>query len=750
MANVHMDVYEDMFKEITKKIYGHDRSSSSKNKQLAEQDKYQIVEEGLSVIENNETATAAESFGEQEQPKEDPWVTSDETISWTTSKISSYNADRKLFKCQECESVGLLSSVAEHWLGTHADVKVFQCPQCPYASAWARCIRTHMSRQHNVVAANGLKEQQTAGRSPWKESPVLEEVTSYLGRLKAAADKALADKNAAVVSNAVADAAAYAIDSDDEMQISAADTETQTAQKRYNCSYCPYGTDRRDLHIRHENIHKDNKPFMCDVCQKQFNRADHVKKHYTRMHREYEYCLSRVKRDLYGNVGIQRKHPRVTLYSGDPSSMIEPEPQIIVSQTTDVQPLTSAPIISATPIILQDDQQQQQQQTVVNIAVVNFNEQTGTHTIQIPISTSQLKPVMFAPETILTVDPTAMMSTDAPAASIIQTDAPAPAMMPTDVPAVAMMPTEAPAAAMVLTDAPATSMVLTDAPATTMVLTDAPATTMMLTDSPATSMVLTDAPATSMVLTDAPATTMMLTDSPATSMVMTDAPATTMMLTDSSATTMMLTDSPATTMVLTDAPATTMMLTDSPATAMVLTDAPATTMMLTDAPAATMIPTDASTTEATAAAATAAEVMATEAQCKNNDRRNFRKRYSCTYCSWSGMDNWCLKRHLNTHMKPYECIFCEYKAARAERLATHVLKVHSKKMCSRCSYIAQDYDDLYAHQSENNHKSVRSRRTQTSPTPSSPEQTEDNNSEKNDMIVGWPISNAETQNSIHM
>lgn len=33
---------------------------------------------------------------------------------------------------------------------------------------------------------------------------------------------------------------------------------------------------------------------------------------------------------------------------------------------------------------------------------------------------------------------------------------------------------------------------------------------------------------------------------------------------------------------------------------------------------------------------------------KKND-----KRFLCCYCSWSGNDNWGLKRHLNTHLKPY-------------------------------------------------------------------------------------------------
>lgn len=66
--------------------------------------------------------------------------------------------------------------------------------------------------------------------------------------------------------------------------------------KRYSCPYCPYGTDRRDLYTRHENIHREEKPFHCYICYKPFNRADHVKKHFLRMHREHGYELSRIRR----------------------------------------------------------------------------------------------------------------------------------------------------------------------------------------------------------------------------------------------------------------------------------------------------------------------------------------------------------------------------------------------------------------------------------------------------------------------
>lgn len=77
--------------------------------------------------------------------------------------------------------------------------------------------------------------------------------------------------------------------------------------------------------------------------------------------------------------------------------------------------------------------------------------------------------------------------------------------------------------------------------------------------------------------------------------------------------------------------------------------------------------------------------------------RQGERRYACCYCAWSGVDNWCLKRHLNTHLKPFACALCEYKAARAERLATHVHKVHNKKACGKCAFLGDDHLQLAVH-----------------------------------------------------
>lgn len=232
-----------------------------------------------------------------------------------------------------------------------------------------------------------------------------------------------------------------------------ANRNANLSAKRYSCNYCPYATDRRDLFTRHENIHREEKPFQCYVCQKQFNRADHVKKHFLRMHREHPYDLNRIRRQPPKNAsGMSYYHK----YNTDTPMSNSIDPSINVLQGV------------------------QNQLTIPN----GFRQNT----------VSPAKSVTNAiPKTPL------------------------------------------------------------------------------------------------------------------------------MKLTTSS---------------------------------------------------------------------------------KSSCKKKGDKRYTCCYCSWTGVDNWCLKRHLNTHLKPFVCGLCDYKAARSERLATHVLKVHNKRACGRCLYLADDQAQLALHQQE--------------------------------------------------
>ncbi|XP_022246417.1 zinc finger protein 257-like isoform X3 [Limulus polyphemus] len=186
------------------------------------------------------------------------WVFGKDRLSWDGSPVASYNVESKLFRCVVCNTTGFLSRIAEHYLGTHANAKVFQCPRCPYSSAWSRCVRMHMSKHHGI---------QNAPESLWRGQPLLDEIVRILTKLKNTVDGTSKDL-----------------------------LRSPVPDKRYACPKCPYATDRKDLYSRHENIHKDDKPFHCYVCLKMFNRADHVKKHFFRIHKEHSYDISRIRR----------------------------------------------------------------------------------------------------------------------------------------------------------------------------------------------------------------------------------------------------------------------------------------------------------------------------------------------------------------------------------------------------------------------------------------------------------------------
>ncbi|KAL5289528.1 hypothetical protein ACFFRR_009560 [Megaselia abdita] len=138
---------------------------------------------------------------------------------------------------------------------------------------------------------------------------------------------------------------------------------TVPATKRYVCSHCPYSTDRRDLYTRHENIHKDEKPFQCYACLKQFNRADHVKKHFLRMHREMVYDLHKTRRNIVStnatsnNVQQQNQQQNTVQQTPIVTAQIDQKPNIFTLHSEN-----GAQALVESFVAAQQQQQQQQQQ----------------------------------------------------------------------------------------------------------------------------------------------------------------------------------------------------------------------------------------------------------------------------------------------------------------------------------------------------------------------------------------------------
>lgn len=117
--------------------------------------------------------------------------------------------------------------------------------------------------------------------------------------------------------------------------------------KRYACTSCPYTTDRRDLFTRHENIHKEEKPFHCYACLKQFNRADHVKKHFMRMHRDMDYEIAKTRRiTAVSSTSTPTSSTAKPYYSSSSSNTpvsapAPPPPTTLVSPPVSVIPVVS-------------------------------------------------------------------------------------------------------------------------------------------------------------------------------------------------------------------------------------------------------------------------------------------------------------------------------------------------------------------------------------------------------------------------
>ncbi|XP_050590292.1 zinc finger protein 235 isoform X4 [Bombus affinis] len=448
-----LDCYEDMFKEITRKLYGEDpdhRTSSVQNE-----------------FETSVSYKTEEDTGNGTDSDDGNWTCEEEPLKGTDgSRIAAYHAGKATWRCYECGDLmgGGPRDIAEHFMELHS----------------SRILGDDSRNRHHSPSKDYLQSEELK----------VEDVISYLERLRERVER-VAPPSRRTQETQTVPAALLPVTSTFLLQelpsapapqhlhqntTTMSSVTVTPSVKRYSCPYCPYGTDRRDLYTRHENIHREEKPFHCYICYKPFNRADHVKKHFLRMHREHGYELSRIRR---------------------PAGSSPPKP---LQQEAG----------NANTGNVNTNGQPQQQHTNYSSGFNNKNYQ---------------------------LQPNAGNNTATNAGGIYQgTSMPAPGIMQPDA----------------------------------------------------------------------------------------------------------------------------------------------------------------------ANCATGRRVQNggcnSKSHLKGSSKGAQERRYTCCYCSWSGVDNWCLKRHLNTHLKPFACTLCEYKAARAERLATHVLKVHNRRQCSRCSFLGEDAAQLQMHQ----------------------------------------------------
>ncbi|XP_071573036.1 uncharacterized protein Chn isoform X2 [Temnothorax nylanderi] len=473
--------YEDMFREITKKLYGEDldhKTSSVQNE----------FEASVSYKNDEDTGNGTDGSDDGN------WTYEDEPLKGTDgSRIAAYHAGKAMWRCDECGDIITSGprEIAEHFMEYHPSRILADNSRNRHHSPRKDYMQTDLKIEDVVMYLERLRERAERAAPPSRRTQetqtvpaALLPVTSsfLLQELPSAPAPQHLQQNTTTMSSPVA---------------------ASTSGKRYTCPYCPYGTDRRDLYTRHENIHREDKPFHCYMCYKMFNRADHVKKHFMRMHRDHVYDVSRIRKPV------------------EPTA---PKP---------LQQDSTAP--PATVNVSNQQQQQQQQQHMSNQFGFASNKGYQLQPNAATSGTSTGTGTTGIHQAIIMPSPT----------SIVQSDA----------------------------------------------------------NNCNTGRRVQNGGCNS------------------------------------------------------------------------------------------------------------------KSHLKGGSKSTQERRYTCVYCSWTGVDNWCLKRHLNTHTKPFACSLCEYKAARAERLATHVLKVHNRRQCSRCSFLGDDANQLQLHQIHV-HRVPSTSTTQDAPPPS--------------------------------
>lgn len=762
VAVLGMDCYDDVL-EVTKKLYTDTNMETGETIRIVQEydgETFKLEEGhnslnafGLLVQNGFPTSPLFSLTAQQELEKlraeGDLWISSDETIPWTDSKIASYNAAQKLFRCNECECVGFLSRVAEHWLGTHANLRVFQCPQCPYASAWARCVRMHLARQHNICP-----DPNQESLTLWKENPVLEEVTKYLERLQNLVEGELVDHvkeepeeedEEEVHQNAIATQTSTPPPDSPEEQPLTPDSQLEqddlNDQEMHQQELQEQELHEQELHqqeLHEQELHQQDleqelhqQELQQELDEQEIHQQE-LEQHELQQHELQEHDMQQhelQQHELQQHELQQHELQRHELQQHELQQhelqQHELQQHELQEQELDEQELQQQQLEQE---LQQHEIHQQGLHQELSEQVLQSRQVQGgqiTHVIeehiQVPEEIAkQLQQLAAAhggdihPQLQIVI--TQQENQDLPPTIQIQI------AQPQDL-----------------------SNHLVSTSQQTIPLEEALSQSLAST---ITQQVLSQAQAvTQQIIVQQP----QLIQTTLTRQVSSPQPAPTstsrsrQQQSDSSTSTGPKRYNCSVCSYATDRRDLytrhenihrdekpfhcyncrkqfnradhvkkhfLRMHRDSPydinrIRRTVSKDTSTSTIQFFpkshSRPPPPVQQVETTTVENISIPGLTAQKLVLEEK-KNPRRKLLEKRHTCPYCTWTGVDNWCLKRHLNTHLKPFVCTMCEYKAARAERLGTHVFKVHNKKACPKCSFLADDQAQLNLHIQQTHNK----------------------------------------------
>ncbi|KAK2723752.1 uncharacterized protein LOC136033847 isoform X2 [Artemia franciscana] len=752
MPLLPIDTYEDMFQEVVRKFYGEnvvaieapsEPTSSSINNDFSIilSDYGKDVLDGQSIVpsqgdqptavnqlDDNNVDNAELSVKKKKQKRNKSgtfvrlsteWVENEETLAWTISKIAAYSSVHKVFRCFECGSIGFLARIAEHWLGSHGNIKVFECTKCPYTSAWARCIRMHISVAHSEQGSDNLI---------WRENHVLKDVTRYLLALKNKIDSL---------------------------------EDTGKLEKKYSCQYCQYQTDRRDLYTRHESIHKNTKPFECFVCSKEFNRADHCKKHFLRMHKDVEYDVNRIRKPISTtpkedrNVSTVNERnnsaepsqdstkdlnptllPTETIYIPEFENSFENKGQQLILRKCVVEEANSESLITDNSRVVRDVtvssagptretirdniliRENPHLQQVIRENVHLVRENASRENVYIMRDNSHLVMRDSRDSNFLAIvrDPAIMRSSsvlvrDADFSDAFREGEKKNRVLGGQLAGHAGNQLLGLVEEMSAPKESARTLPPVRELREPLLYRNEQREVQSIREIPE---LLNLQPQPSLQLLQTPLQVIATNSGSPTSTNQLYQLVTLASLQNTNGL-LGLTGQPQPTAIAVQpktqpgatihySPVVFPQATFSSASVKETQLKNAVETLVRNATQTQEIqntPSPSKMEEDPIQSVQMTPTSITKEPSQSKLKKKLKEKlYSCTYCTWKGVDNWCLKRHLNTHIRPFLCVLCDYKAARSERLSTHMQKVHNKRICTRCSFITNDQESLSQHMKE--------------------------------------------------
>ncbi|XP_014791275.1 zinc finger protein 665 [Octopus bimaculoides] len=162
--------------------------------------------------------------------------------------IKLHEKDNNLFRCKQCDFTSIrLSHLRRHEV-LHSNA-LLQCMKCKYSTDSNKLLARHVKNRHNTQR----KHHTLLYACPKCQYKTLRRHL-YCSHLRLSHNETVTNDNSGNILTKLT--------------------------KTYQCDLCSYKTQRKEHYVRHRNnVHCNQRPYLCDLCGKAFKRPDALAQH---------------------------------------------------------------------------------------------------------------------------------------------------------------------------------------------------------------------------------------------------------------------------------------------------------------------------------------------------------------------------------------------------------------------------------------------------------------------------------------